>query len=56
MFSLFGCSSKEQGSVVVYVSEDQIFSEPILHDFERFHKGTAASIESLAGRELLKSF
>ena len=31
---LLGCSSKEQG-VVVYVSEDQVFSEPILRDFER---------------------
>ena len=31
---LSGCSSKEQG-VVVYVSEDQVFSEPILRDFER---------------------
>jgi iron(III) transport system substrate-binding protein len=29
-----GCSSREQ-SVVVYVSEDQVFSEPILRDFER---------------------
>jgi iron(III) transport system substrate-binding protein len=29
-----GCSSKQQ-SVVVYVSEDQVFSEPILRDFER---------------------
>src|SRR6266446_5175132 len=31
---LLGCSSKEQ-DVVVYVSEDQVFSEPILRDFER---------------------
>jgi iron(III) transport system substrate-binding protein len=29
-----GCSSKQPG-VVVYVSEDQVFSEPILRDFER---------------------
>lgn len=29
-----GCSSKKQ-TVVVYVSEDQVFSEPILRDFER---------------------
>ena len=35
VFGLFGCSSKEQGSVVVYASEDQVFSEPILRDFER---------------------
>src|SRR5438132_9150437 len=31
---LLGCSSKEQ-DVVVYVSEDQVFSEPILRDFEQ---------------------
>jgi len=31
---LLGCSSKQQG-VVIYVSEDQVFSEPILRDFER---------------------
>jgi len=29
-----GCSSNER-SVVVYVSEDQVFAEPILRDFER---------------------
>ena len=33
--SLLGCSSKGRQSVVVYVSEDQVFSEPILKDFER---------------------
>ena len=37
--SLFACSRqdepKDSGSVVVYVSEDQVFSEPILDDFER---------------------
>ena len=36
----FGCAKKDElgntrQSVVVYVSEDQIFSEPILKDFER---------------------
>jgi iron(III) transport system substrate-binding protein len=35
VFGLFGCSSREQDRVVVYVSEDQVFSEPILRDFER---------------------
>jgi iron(III) transport system substrate-binding protein len=30
-----GANSREQDSVVVYVSEDQVFSEPILRDFER---------------------
>src|SRR5215510_12947542 len=32
--ALPGCFSKQQ-SIVVYVSEDQVFSEPILQDFER---------------------
>lgn len=32
--SVTGCSSKQR-TVVVYVSEDQVFSEPILRDFER---------------------
>jgi iron(III) transport system substrate-binding protein len=30
-----GCSLKGREGVVVYASEDQVFSEPILHDFER---------------------
>ena len=34
VIALPGCSSKQQ-EVVVYVSEDQVFSEPILEDFER---------------------
>ena len=34
VIGLSGCSSKQQ-EVVVYVSEDQVFSEPILKDFER---------------------
>jgi iron(III) transport system substrate-binding protein len=34
LLGVAGCSSKEQ-AVVVYVSEDQVFSEPILRDFER---------------------
>jgi iron(III) transport system substrate-binding protein len=33
---LWGCGGKDnRQSVVVYVSEDQVFSEPILKDFER---------------------
>src|SRR5215211_1222550 len=31
---LLGCSKKDENVVVVYVSEDQVFSEPILRDFE----------------------
>jgi len=30
-----GCTSSNKPEVVVYVSEDQVFSEPILKDFER---------------------
>jgi iron(III) transport system substrate-binding protein len=33
--ALLGCRSSQQGTVTVYVSEDQVFSEPILKDFER---------------------
>ncbi len=29
-----GCGQKVANEVVVYVSEDQVFSEPILRDFE----------------------
>jgi len=35
MIGLASCSSKRREGVVVYVSEDQVFSEPILRDFER---------------------
>ncbi len=40
LFALFifllsaGCGQKDTNEVVVYVSEDQVFSEPILKDFE----------------------
>lgn len=33
MFMLYGCSSPNE--VVVYVSEDQVFSQPILQDFQK---------------------
>lgn len=33
--ALPGCSTSPRKEVVVYVSEDQVFSEPILKDFER---------------------
>ncbi len=33
-FLLVGCGQKGANEVVVYVSEDQVFSEPILRDFE----------------------
>ncbi|MHC4266984.1 MAG: extracellular solute-binding protein [Planctomycetota bacterium] len=34
MCFIVGCSQKDANEVVVYVSEDQVFSEPILRDFE----------------------
>src|SRR5947209_20592135 len=33
--ALPSCRSSRQSTVTVYVSEDQVFSEPILKDFER---------------------
>jgi iron(III) transport system substrate-binding protein len=33
--ALVGCSATRTSTVTVYVSEDQVFSEPILRDFER---------------------
>lgn len=32
---IYGCSQKSVSEVVIYVSEDQVFSEPILKDFEK---------------------
>jgi iron(III) transport system substrate-binding protein len=46
-----GCFSK-QHSVVVYVSEDQVFSEPILKDFER---ETGITVKPLFDTEESKS-
>ena len=34
MSFIVGCGQKDSNEVVVYVSEDQVFSEPILKDFE----------------------
>jgi iron(III) transport system substrate-binding protein len=35
LFLVFSCTKKEQQEVVVYTSVDQVFSEPILNDFEK---------------------
>ena len=35
IFFIAGCGQKDTNEVVVYVSEDHVFSEPILRDFER---------------------
>src|SRR6266496_5468202 len=50
--SLPGCFSKGRQSVVVYVSEDQVFSEPILKDFER---ETGITVKSVFDTEEAKS-
>src|SRR6266568_2299307 len=50
--SLPGCFSKGRQSVVVYVSEDQVFSEPILKDFER---ETGIAVKSVFDTEESKS-
>ena len=34
LFFIAGCGQRDSNEVVVYVSEDQVFSEPILKDFE----------------------
>ncbi|MBT3877626.1 MAG: extracellular solute-binding protein [Candidatus Scalindua sp.] len=34
LLCIVGCGQKDSDEVVVYVSEDQVFSEPILRDFE----------------------
>ncbi len=35
LLTLFGCTSKQGPEVVVYCALDQVYSEPILRDFER---------------------
>ena len=35
VFNLGGCSRTDSREVVVYTSQDQVFSEPILNDFEK---------------------
>lgn len=35
LFALIGCTGSGGRSVTVYVSEDRVFSEPVLKDFER---------------------
>ena len=33
--ALLGCRTTQRDAVTVYVSEDRVFSEPILKDFEK---------------------
>ncbi len=48
----FACSDKPKKELVVYVSEDQVFSEPILKDFE---KKTGIHVRALYDTEESKS-
>lgn len=52
MLCVSGCSSKDRNAVVVYVSEDQVFSEPILRDFE---KETGIRVKAVYDTEEAKS-
>jgi iron(III) transport system substrate-binding protein len=49
---LVSCRSRIEKTVVVYVSEDQVFSEPILKDFER---DTGITVKSVFDTEEAKS-
>src|SRR5215471_15820986 len=51
LIALFGCSNR-QSVVTVYVSEDQVFSEPILKDFER---DTGVKVNAVFDTEEAKS-
>ncbi len=46
-----GCSQKDTNKVVVYVSTDQVFSEPTLRDFE---KETGIQVKAVYDTEGLK--
>ncbi len=48
LFLLSGCDKKESPTVTVYVSEDQVFSEPILKAFE---KETGIKVKALYDTE-----
>src|SRR5437762_7446529 len=52
VIALLGCRSTRQNAVTVYVSEDQVFSEPILKDFER---ETGIRVNSVFDTEEAKS-
>jgi len=49
---LYGCSGKNTNELVVYTTVDQIFSEPILKDFE---KQTGITVKALFDTEETKS-
>jgi iron(III) transport system substrate-binding protein len=49
---LAGCGTSHKNAVTVYVSEDQVFSEPILKDFE---KETGIKVDAVFDTEEAKS-
>ena len=50
--ALLGCQATQRESVTVYVSEDRVFSEPILKDFE---KETGIQVKAVYDTEESKS-
>ena len=52
LMAISGCNSKVDNEVIVYVSEDRVFSEPILKDFE---KETGIKIKPVYDTEETKS-
>lgn len=52
LIGIFGCGRKTADEVVVYVSEDRVFSEPILMDFE---KDTGVKVKAVYDTEETKS-
>src|SRR5258708_33914620 len=50
--ALLGCGTKRQDAVTIYVSEDRVFSEPILKDFE---KETGIRVRAVYDTEEAKS-
>jgi iron(III) transport system substrate-binding protein len=52
LIGLIGCGAKQPEAVTVYVSEDRVFSEPILKDFE---KETGIPIRAVYDTEEAKS-
>ena len=49
---LLDCGATRQNTVIVYVSEDRVFSEPILKDFER---ETGVKVNAIFDTEEAKS-
>jgi iron(III) transport system substrate-binding protein len=52
LITISGCKQKAANEVVVYVSTDQVFSEPILRDFE---KETGINVKTVYDTEETKS-